>query len=70
MATSVTFAYGSYYGPLTESPKTQLKDFDYGWFLGPIVGLETAAGGGELIPDFLRARQARAGRRFDPHAIW
>ena len=43
MATSVTFAYGSLRGPVVESPKADMKKFDYGSLNGAVVGIEAAA---------------------------
>lgn len=41
MATTVTFAYGSLYGPLCESAKADMRDPQYGWLYGPLVGPES-----------------------------
>jgi hypothetical protein len=46
MATTVTFDFGSIYGPVVESPKTDLGSLSYGSLYGPVVGV--AAGGGNV----------------------
>lgn len=40
---AVDFDYGSLYGPVIETAKTDMETLAYGSLYGPVVGVETAA---------------------------
>lgn len=39
----VDFAYGSLYGPVVETDKTDMETLAYGSLYGPVVGVESGA---------------------------
>lgn len=39
----VTLAYGSMFGPVCETSKTDTETLSYGSMFGPIIGVETGA---------------------------
>lgn len=67
--TSPTFAYGSIYGPIVESPKSaaDLKAFNYGWLNGPLVGISVGGAAAPSSPpaiDNTRFERRGDGRTF------
>lgn len=44
------FAYGSLYGPVVETDKTDMESLAYGSLYGPVVGVETAAPAQSPVP--------------------
>lgn len=63
---TATFAYGSLYGPVVESDKTDLDTLAYGSLYGPVVGVETGAPAATGQPMGLRRELVKFCRTWSP----